>query len=328
MKTVKLIESRKTIHFLTATLVVVMMFASCEQNEPVEIDENFDTTENTEVRFTGSIVEQALLDNAGTRMSGTTWEAGDAIGIFMMSFDEYLRYSIIENKHYTTDGSGNFYPVQGNELYYPVDGSFVYFYAYYPYNEDIDETMLVDVKIGTEQTAENQPNFDFLFANFDVGYNKTSESVALKFYHKLSKIVMNIVQPSSLSPNNTGITDDDLQDMEVTIIGMYTEVDFHLNEGVSSKLREKNNITPRTIQDGLQYDAIVVPTSYNDDNRIKINFTLKSTGETFTWTMPNTDFLCGNQYTYDISITRSGVFVKSEISDWNEIVNHETFIAN
>lgn len=219
MKTVKTFKSRKTIHFLAVTLVVVM-FASCGQNEPIENFENFGTTDNigTEVRFTGSIAQQAILDHTGTRMAGTNWEKDDAIGIFMSGHDSNNKIQPVNNKKYTTTGDGTFSPFTGNELYYPVEGTLVDFVAYYPYIEDATNGQ-IRVKVQTEQTADNQKEFDLLTAVNRKGHSKTSGSVTLQFEHKLSKLVIYIVQPDELSPNTTGLCNDDLKDMEIKING-------------------------------------------------------------------------------------------------------------
>ena len=283
---------------LAAALMGAVAFTSCNVNDEI--------SDNVAVSFTAGIDQAAAVD--GTRAAGTTW-GNDAIGIFMMNGAT----TEAVNMQYTTTGSSSFTVAAGNEMYYPMDGSTVNFIAYYPYASGTALATPLGVTIGTSQTAASQPAFDLLWAKADnggSGYNKVSHKttpVALTFVHKLAKIVMNCTADPSVGSALTGMT--------VTIKGMNTENTFNLSTGTLGNSPDTPlPITPRTVTDGSVYDAIIMPDSYAAEDNITVEFTVS--GETFTWDVGATNFDGGNEYSYDVILTRTGVSVTGTISPW------------
>ena len=176
-----------------------------------------------------------------------------------------------------------------------------------------------------------QADFDVLGAkanNNGTGYTKTSHkttAVALEFEHKLAKIVMNVVKPSLTT--DSGLTDGDLANMTLDMTGMKTRNTFSLATGLLGTATDVAASTPRkatTNADFLAtYDAIIMPGTYNNGD-IKVVFTTTD-GEPFTWTVNGTNgasnvvFDGGNEYTYDVTLTRTGVKVEGPIKPWKEI---------
>lgn len=295
-------RTTKKVMTMTA-LAAVMMLGACGVNDDTQ------DVENSAVRFTGGIGETATLHGVPmTKAVGTTW-GDDAIGIFMVDHGGITVAMGATNKEYETTAGGNntFTAVSGNEIYYPQTGS-VDFFAYYPYASGAELTTPIDVEIGTVQTAISQPTFDLLWAKADnssSGYSKTTHAtvpVALKFDHKLTKIVMKTTKANR-----------DLTGMAVTIKGMNTKNTFDLETGTLGTASTKANITPQTITDGSEYDAIIMPGNYNAGD-VTVEFTLS--GETFIWTLPLTEFLGGNEYTYNVTLKRTGVTVTGSINPW------------
>jgi len=298
------------IFFLAAALSAVVALTSCGKNE---------TTVNTSapVRFSAAIAGQAL-PGAATRAEGTTWASGDAVGIFMVNHGLTTIAENAGNRQYTTTGDGNFTAVAGDEIYYPMDGSAVDFIAWYPYSAGAALGTPVAIPIATTQTAANQPDFDLLYAtanNSGNGYTKTtSGAVALAFSHKLSKLVLNTTADPSVGVALTGMT--------VKITGMNTAGTFDLSTGALGTTGTPAAITPRTITDGASYDAIILPGSYAA-GALTVEFTIGSGSgaETFVWNVGAITFDSGSQYTYDLTLKRTGVTVTGSITPWTPVAS-------
>ena len=283
------------------------MFTSCTNDDIV--------TDDGQVRFTAGI-NQAVPNTASTRAAGDAWAAGDAIGVFMVGHGgTTISEGVENNKFVTTTGSTAFSAVAGNEVYYPMDGSTVDFIAYYPHRTGATLTTDIDVTIGNQG---NQPSFDLVWAtvnNSGAGFSKlVSGAVALPFEHKLSKLVLNC------KPGD-GVTATDLTTgMTVSIKGMNTTNTFKLGTGTLGTAGTEANITPRKLaqvpQGGaysVSYDAIIMPGSYAA-GKVQVVFTIGT--DDFTWTADAVEFLGGNEYIYDVTITRTGVTMTGNIQAW------------
>lgn len=305
----------KTNRFFTVmTLTGLVAFTSCSVNDEIE-------TYDGAVRFTAGIEQVATPQTqVGSRAAGTQW-GSDAIGIFMVADGTTNLVENAINRRYTTTGDGNFTPDAGEDIYYPMDNSVVDFIAYYPYNSANTTLSNINVAIQTTQTAANQPDFDLLYSKDGTGKKSDGANpVTLTFDHMLAKIVMNIVQPSSLSSNNTGLTDNDLAGMTVTIKGMNTVNTFNLSNGTLGTAITPVDITPRMIPNSDSYDAIIMPaaaTAALGDFSVDFIINPTTNPETFTWKMPaGTNFVGGNEYTYDVTLSRTGVTATGTINAW------------
>ncbi len=105
--------------------------------------------------------------------------------------------------------------------------------------------------------------------------------------------------------------------MTVTINGMNTENTFDLSTGTLGTPATPAAITPRTVTDGKEYDAIILPGKYSD-GAVTVEFTINpnTKPETFTWNAGDIDFTGGKQYTYEVKLTRTGVQVTGTIAEW------------
>ena len=135
------------------------------------------------VQFTGGI-------SVNTRAAGVAWADGDKIGIFMTGANQPLSADAIkegvDNVCYQSNGSIAFSPVSGGKtVFFPIDGD-VDFYSYYPQTTVNDYKVALDV---TDQTK--QETIDFMYAKTE-GCNKATPQVDLKFFHKLSNLILEI----------------------------------------------------------------------------------------------------------------------------------------
>ena len=289
--------------FALALLAGAMVSCSTEDTAP--------STQNDKVavQFTGGI-------SVNTRAAGQDWADGDKIGIFMTAAKETLSANSIkegvDNVAYETNGGISFSPISGGKtIYYPIDGD-VDFYAYYPQTTVNDYKVALNVADQSKQEA-----IDFMYAK-TTGCNKAIPQVELKFSHQLSWLVLNVQA-------GNGLTEDDLENLKVTIEDQNTTATFNLVDGTISDEGNPNNITMKTVEAGKVYEAILLPTT---SKTRKIVFDLNTGYDApFVWTMES-DLKGGNRYNYTtVKLTRTSVDIMGTIESWNEVKNINENVA-
>lgn len=284
-------------------------------------DDEMNVNNDGQARFTAAIGNEAVVATPGTRASGTTWGPNDDIGIFMVNHGtENIAEKCSNRQFRTTPGNGNFSPVMGQEIYYPMDNSAVDFISYYPYTDGAALDIPFPVTIGTAQTDATQPGFDLMWAKATndggKGYHKEpNTTVAFTFGHCLSKLTMNCTLDASVGAAN-------LDGAKVTIHGMNTVSTFDLKTGKQNGTPESPaDITPRklaipTANFDATYDAIILPTGYSA-GAVTVDFEINS--EIYTWNVKAMTFEAGNEYIYEVKITRTGVKATGTIVEWNPV---------
>ena len=283
---------KMTKFFALALLAGAMVSCSTEDTAP--------STQNDKVavQFTGGI-------NVNTRAAGLAWADGDKIGIFMTGTKQSLSADAIkegvDNVCYQSNGSIGFSPVSGGKtVFFPIDGD-VDFYSYYP------QTTVNDYKVALDVTDQGkQEAIDFMYAKTE-GCNKATPQVFLKFYHKLSNLVLD-VQPGN------GLTQEDLKKMTVKVKGQNTKATFNLADGTISGEGNPTDIEMKTTEAGKLYEAILLPTE--EASRV-IEFDLNNGYDApFVWTMP-AKLEGGNRYHYTVvKLSRSAVDISGNIEPW------------
>lgn len=294
---------KMTKFFALALLAGAMVSCSTEDIAP--------STQNDKVavQFTGGI-------SVNTRASGLAWAEGDKIGIFMTGTKQPLSADAIregvDNVCYQSNGSIGFSPVSGGKtVFFPIDGD-VDFYSYYP------QTTVNDYKVALDVTDQRkQEAIDFMYAKTE-GSNKATPQVFLKFYHKLSNLVLE-VQPGN------GLTQEDLKKMTVTVKGQNTKATFNLADGTISGEENPADITMKTTEAGKLYEAILLPTE--EESRV-IEFDLKNGYDApFVWTMP-VKLESGKRYHYTVvKLSRSAVDISGNIEPWIKAGDDNEHIA-
>ena len=261
------------------------------------------------VQFTGGI-------NVNTRAAGVAWAEGDKIGIFMTGTNQPLSADAIQegvdNVCYQSNGSIAFSPVSGGKtIFFPIDGD-VDFYSYYP------QTTVNDYKVALDVTDQGkQEAIDFMYAKTE-GCNKATPQVDLKFFHKLSNLILN-VQPGP------GLTQEDLKKMTVKVKGQNTKATFNLVDGTISGEENPTDITMKTTVAGKLYEAILLPTE--EASRV-IEFDLNNGYDApFVWTMPE-KLEGGKRYHYTVvKLSRSAVDISGNIESWIKAGDDNEHIA-
>jgi hypothetical protein len=295
---------------MLAAAVVVAAMSSCSAEEKP-------TTENrVAVRFDANISAEVSSDKtngAKTRAVDAQWSDGDQIGIYMVKAGQPLTPENIaeevEDVIYATDGTGAFVPSEGETtIYYPIEGS-VDFVAYYPhgnalYTSAVGYRYLVDLTDQSDQEA-----IDFMYAK-TTGKDKSQPAVELEFKHMLSKIVFNITP-------GEGLTQDDLDNLVVTIARAGFQQVFLLNEGMFDRGTATITITTKATDPGVLYEAILMP--YSEFSTYEVTFNLNNgADEPFNWTM-NQTLAPGTKYTFNATLNRTAADVTGTISDWNKV---------
>ena len=295
---------KMTKFFALALLAGAMVSCSTEDTAP--------STQNDKVavQFTGGI-------SVNTRAAGVAWADGDRIGIFMTGANQTLSADAIQegvdNVCYQSNGSIAFSPISGGKtIFFPIDGD-VDFYSYYP------QTTVNNYKVALNVANQGSLEaIDFMYAK-TTGCNKANPQVELKFNHKLSKLILNVQL-------GNGLTQDDLNNLTVTIKDQNTTATFNLADGVISGEGNPDNIQMKAVQVGKRYEAILLPTA----SKIReIEFELNNGFDApFVWKMDQ-ELTGGNLYNYTtVKLTRSTVDMMGTIQSWNEVRNNNENIAD
>ena len=306
--------------FLTVVvLLAAAVIVSCRRDKDIGCPSDF----REEVMFSSNIITMGTH----TRASGTNWDALDAIGVYMYEENDV---NIVEGKNnikYVTESGGatGSFVAAGTVIYFPDNGDKVRFMAYYPYST----TLAGDVYQVNVTNQSSQPAIDLLYSfDTDAKYDKTTpdKKVPLAFDHQLTKIYVNVKA-------GDGLVNGDLQDIVISFAGLNTEADFNLVNGELSNSDVPAEIFARSLvaKEGYaaSFEAIVIPTDGTPDARIKFDLNNGDNdtdveNDVFTWDFDNA-LDKSTKYTYNVTVSRSGIVVEATINDWlstedNEIV--------
>ena len=301
------------IKFLSTLAVAALLFSACNK------DQTANEINDGAIQFNGKITN--LKANAGNLTAGSSWAANDAIGVFMLQLDTSLIAENASNRKYVFNGSV-FLPEAGQEIYYPVSLTPVDFISYAPYKAGI--VIPGDYAVNLIDQS-NQNAIDLLWAKSDnsgAGFLKTSGvSVPLTFDHKLSKIVIKTTAGSGLSAS-----DSSWINMGVSINNLNTRANFDVFTGILSNPNTLATISPKNVSAGRTYEAIVLPS--NNVAAGAFTFTFLIDGDTYTYRSTGGEgFQAGKEYTYNLSITKTGVNLGSiTVTDW--VSENRSGIAN
>ena len=294
------------------SFIVAGAFVSCNQNNDIT-----PSNSRKDVKFSSNILK--VDPPAKTRAAGEVWHQNDSIGIFMFESDATNVVDDMKNIKYTTEEGGKTGEFSADDviIYFPDNGDKVRFMSYYPYTASIvNNTYIVDVADQTTQAA-----IDLLHSfDKDASFDKATidKKVPLFFDHKLTKINVNIKPGSGLNSN-------DIINTIVTFDGFNTQVNFNLISGEFSNHDKPEIITllkKGTAVDDytVSYESIIIPTT--DASEAKIKFDLDNgdgqdiKSNVFTWNFKDAVLEEGTEYTYNVTINRSGIVVEAEINDW------------
>lgn len=246
-----------------------------------------------------------------TRATDNLWQAGDAIGLFMLNGSEVDTYCNVEYTTQDNAASGTFAAADEKEtVYLPVDGTTRDFIAYYPYQRGLTANQPVYTINLTDQSS--LPAIDLMVAEKVTGKSRTDYTAPFVFSHRLSKIVMDI-QPGA------GLTAADLEGLTASISGQPVTGTFHVLTGTDATPDTESlaAITLQTAADGRSATGIVFPSA--DYTGMVLQFHTVAAGD-YTWPLTASTkaqrFEAGKKYRYTITVNKTSLSVSATISDW------------
>lgn len=261
------------LHNFTILFSLLLVY-SCSNNETLEIS-------NKKLYFNGQISQNKLL----TRQLNSSWESGDAIGVFIKQNDSFVEDE--QNKKFATSGDGNFYnDGDENEMRYPNNSS-VDFIAYYPYTNQLTSDYIYPINI-TDQS--NPSKIDFLYSD-----NAKEHSVGnipyLNFQHMLAKLKVIV---------KAGKEVEALSNLKLTISNVNTQAEYNLETKEFNINNEENKyVTFNTISSTdkqIIAEAILIP-SDKKDRELAFELYVNNEVKTFRWNMSHLEFKSGYQNT-------------------------------
>lgn len=284
-----------------ALCAVVSLLAGCgNEHEPGGTP---DTDGRVPLRVNSGIDVQ-------TRAHDDTWDAGDAVGIYMLNGTTVEA----ENRKYTTSATGtqgSFTAADGQTIYFPTDGSQRDFTAYYPYRTPLTGNLFA-VNVNNQAV---QKDIDLMGAAKVTGKTKNDPAVSFEFQHKLVKLHL------TLKPDGTSLTAADMKGLTVSVTNQKTRATYDVITGGSVTVDAEEN-TPATVElltaaDGTSSEGIVLPTETTET--MQFVFRLKN-ATVFTWDIHNAEksplFRADNKYVYTITMGKTGIEVTSSVKDW------------
>lgn len=290
----------KKLQLLLLSLLGLLVWTACDSD-----DDNLVNPLNpaNQVKFQGTIGDERL------RATGTSWDAGDAIGVYALTANGTLPsgvYAEKENVKYTTPGTGDF-TAASTPIVFPETGA-LDFVAYYPYQESISEYIY---KINVADQSKSAA-IDVLYSNNAKGATVSNPDVALQFKHQLSMLVLEV---------STGDGVVSLTDLKVFANNFVTNGEMKLADGVVTLGETKGNLTlaPQIEETGKKgvVAAILVPGQDLKDTEIV--FTLG--GQDYVWSPEEIVLASGKRYTYQIVLSTTGLVVvnpNATIVDWED----------
>ncbi len=236
-------------HNIKSTAIVLLLalgVASCtdEQNQPDAVEPN------------GKVAMSFTFTHpSATRATDTSFEEGDAVGLFVAEAGSPLEISgnTLNNEHLTFSSSGwN----SGRKLYWNRGAYNAY--AYYPVLDEISSVSDLPFSVAADQREANANGMDgyeasdFLHAS-SLGIEATPNPVNLQFRHIMSKLTIRLIKGEDFEgeiPENA----------TVYVHNTVTDATIDLAAGVATKNARAAGKTVIARQAGpTSYTAIIVP---------------------------------------------------------------------
>lgn len=260
----------------------------------------------------GVVTFRATL-NASARSTETAFETGDAIGVFAVLSDGSTQIlketNYADNVKYIYDGS-RFNP-ESEGIVKEEDEALAY-YAVYPYVENCGPKFKFNINVD-QSTHEATSASDLCTVSTGA---QVSEDVELKFYHRLSKLVLNI--------NGFNIAGD----MDLQLLNAYSGayVDMNANEFRADYDSPKENIKP--VQENVNSYSVIIPpqkfTAGSEFVKVTLNghqFTIKTPDDLY--------FASGRMYSFNATLINGELVLGTgHILPWDDQTVEDEFTEN
>jgi hypothetical protein len=286
-------------------LFILLVCASC-----VDEEQRNNMQETNAVDFSVSV-----SGGITSRASGTSWEAGDEVGVYMVpamenatdtaDFSTYAPESVNVPYRVAAAGASASLEAVSDKIVYPADGSDVNFVAYYPYSDD--ENIVTSAGVYKINIADQDPlkDIDLLYHKGNTNYDRKSGSVPLVFIHKLSKLTVNLDTASGFS--------GDLSNVSVSLSGFPTKVDFDLSADTFGIPTVPAGLAPANeTKTSRKYtgEVLLIP-QQNIGEDCFITFTIGVVDYKYYFAS-STELKSGEEYTYNFKFTGSTVILSDK----------------
>ena len=257
------------------------------------------------------------IDAGGARATETTFETGDAIGVYaavrMSSAPATLKTSgnYADNKRFVWNGSQFVADGDANEI---AAGYETDYYAYYPYREDMGNPLDYDFSIQGDQ-REGITLSDFMYAANRSG--TTDKVITLAFSHRLSRLQVTYTPEAGEALSG------------VTIQRAKATANINLGTGTANTLGATSDI--RMYNDGGTFTAVIPAQDPDADGTFLTLLFADGTKKDYTLTAKK-EFLAGHttvipfmgkelQYTFTVSPETIGSGYSGGIYNYETVSN-------
>ena len=257
------------------------------------------------------------IDAGGARATETTFETGDAIGVYaavrMSSAPATLKTSgnYADNKRFVWNGSQFVADGDANEI---AAGYETDYYAYYPYREDMCNPLDYDFSIQGDQ-REGITLSDFMYAANRSG--TTDKVITLAFSHRLSRLQVTYTPEAGEALSG------------VTIQRAKATANINLGTGTANTLGATSDI--RMYNDGGTFTAVIPAQARDADGTFLTLLFADGTKKDYTLTAKK-EFLAGHttvipfmgkelQYTFTVSPETIGSGYSGGIYNYETVSN-------
>ena len=257
------------------------------------------------------------IDAGGARATETTFETGDAIGVYaavrMSSAPATLKTSgnYADNKRFVWNGSQFVADGDANEI---AAGYETDYYAYYPYREDMGNPLDYDFSIQGDQ-REGITLSDFMYAANRSG--TTDKVITLAFSHRLSRLQVTYTPEAGEALSG------------VTIQSAKATANINLGTGTANTLGATSDV--RMYNDGGTFTAVIPAQDRDADGTFLTLLFADGTKKDYTLTAKK-EFLAGHttvipfmgkelQYTFTVSPETIGSGYSGGIYNYETVSN-------
>ena len=305
----------KKIHILFAAAIALGLSAC--SNDDGQVESGGLTPINLKSRIAGDADTRAALG-----IQHTSFDTGENIFVQISIFD--VAKNEIEQDYapinFTSAADGVLTPPANSYPYFPGDDRPIVIRAIYPYSwanqtTDVDQDFTV---LSSQSERSDYKKSDLMFAKTPEPVYKTSITdqnpyVTLTFKHLLSKINVNLT-----SANQTLIAN-----ARVKLLNVKRKVSVNKETGVLTAIESVSANPAETVQlatntSGLtSSSAIIVPQTVPQGKFIEIRL---SNNDVMTYKLFDPmEFQSGKSYTYNITVTESGLSgISTVVTEWED----------
>lgn len=277
-------------NYLFIGMAVLMMTACNNDENETQVNDG-----RIAVSFAGGITL--------TRATTDAWEANDGIGIYMLEHGtKTVAHGAANRKYVTTAGNGEFTPAGVEQtIYFPLNADEkVDFIAYYPQIDLTDDIYKVDVS-----DQKNPADIDLLRSDNATGKDKNTNTVDLKFFHRLSRVEVELTA-------GEGVSDAELAGMGITLSKQPVKADFNVLQNTLTAGQDLATLTLNTAADGKTASAIILPQEGASGRSLELTLT---GGTVLTWPVEaDRTFEQGKKTIFNITLKRTPVGTEVEVN--------------